>query len=111
MNVASASRVAGDSLDGARAVEPALDFYVFDALLTPQEREVRDRVRAFVDAEITPIINPYWERAEFPFPLVPKLATLNICGGPIKGYGCPGLSSVATGLAGLEMARGDASIC
>ena len=93
------------------AADPALDFYEFDGLLTPEEREVRDRVRAFVDAEITPIINPYWERAEFPFELIPKLATLNVCGGPIRGYGCPGLSSVATGLVGLEMARGDASIC
>ncbi len=93
------------------AADPALDFYDFDALLTPQERDVRDRMRAFVDSEITPIINPYWERAEFPFQLIPKLAALNVCGGPIQGYGCPGLSSVATGIAGLELARGDASIC
>jgi len=93
------------------AVDPALDFYDFNALLTPQERDVRDRMRAFVDSEITPIINPYWERAEFPFQLIPKMAALNLCGGPIQGYGCPGLSSVATGIAGLELARGDASIC
>ncbi len=111
MNVAAAGRVAADAVDGARAVEPALDFYEFDELLTPEEREVRDRVRAFVDAEVTPIINGYWERAEFPFVLIPKLAALRVCGGPIQGYGCPGFSSVAAGLVGLELARGDASIC
>ncbi|MBA3945024.1 MAG: acyl-CoA dehydrogenase family protein [Herpetosiphonaceae bacterium] len=94
-----------------QAVDHALDFYQFDALLTPEELEVRDRVRAFVDSEVVPIINPYWERAEFPFEIIPKLAALNICGGPIKGYGCPGMSSVAAGLIGAELSRGDGSIC
>ncbi len=93
-----------------QAVDHALDFYQFDALLTPAEREIRDRVRAFVDAEVTPIINPYWERAEFPFELIPKLAALNVCGGTIQGYGCPGMSSVAAGLVGAELARGDGSV-
>lgn len=94
-----------------QTVDHALDFYAFDALLKPEEIEVRDRVRAFVDEEVVPIINPYWERAEFPHELVPKLAALNICGGTNQGYDCPGLSSVATGLATLELARGDGSIC
>lgn len=31
----------------------------------------------------------YWEKAEFPFVLLPKLAKLGIVGGSIKGYGCP----------------------
>ena len=52
----------------------ATDFYRIDDLLTDAEREVRDRVRTFCDKEVTPIINDYWERAEFPFELVPKLA-------------------------------------
>jgi glutaryl-CoA dehydrogenase len=87
-----------------------LDFYLFDDLLTDEEREIRDRVRDFCDNEVTPIINPYWERGEFPFEIIPKLAELNIAGGTIEGYGCPGLSSVAVGLAGMELARGDGSI-
>lgn len=94
-----------------QAIDQALDFYLFDELLTPEEREIRDRVRAFCDEEVIPIINPYWERAEFPFELIPKLAQLNIAGGPIQGYGCPGMSSVAAGLIGAELSRGDGSIC
>ncbi|WP_029215610.1 acyl-CoA dehydrogenase family protein [Kallotenue papyrolyticum] len=94
-----------------QATDRALDFYLFDELLTPEERAVRDRVRTFFDEEVTPIINPYWERGEFPFELIPKLAQLNVAGGTIQGYGCPGLSSVAAGLVGMEMARGDGSIC
>jgi glutaryl-CoA dehydrogenase len=87
------------------------DFYLMDELLTPEDRAIRDKVRAFCDSEVIPIINNYWERAEFPFELIPKLAQLNIAGGSIKGYGCPGMSATAAGLMALELARGDASIC
>jgi glutaryl-CoA dehydrogenase len=87
------------------------DFYLMDELLSEEERQIRDKVRRFCDTEVIPIINDYWERAEFPFELIPKLATLNIAGGSIQGYGCPGMSMVAAGLIALELARGDASIC
>jgi glutaryl-CoA dehydrogenase len=90
---------------------PVADFYRIDDLLTDSEREIRDRVRLFSDKEVTPIINDYWERAEFPFELLPKLAELNIAGGNISGYGCPGMSPIAAGLMGMELARGDGSIC
>jgi glutaryl-CoA dehydrogenase len=82
-----------------------------DELLTAEERAIRDKVRAFCDREVIPVINDYWERAEFPFPLIPKLAELGIAGGNIAGYDCPGMSAVASGLVALELARGDASIC
>ena len=85
------------------------DYYLIDELLTDEEREVRDKVRAFSDREVIPIINEYWEKAEFPFELVPKLAELNIAGGPIEGYGCPGMSHVAAGLCAIELSRGDGS--
>ncbi|HZC04500.1 MAG TPA: acyl-CoA dehydrogenase family protein [Ktedonobacterales bacterium] len=85
------------------------DYYLMDDLLTEEERAIRDKVRAFCDREVIPVAQDYWERAEFPFELIPKLAQLGIVGGPIKGYGCPGLSAVAVGLIGLEMSRGDGS--
>ena len=87
------------------------DFYLMDELLTEQERSIRDKVRNFCDKEVIPIINDYWERAEFPFELVPKLAALGIAGVDIQGYGCPGMSPIAAGLIALELARGDASVC
>ena len=89
----------------------ATDFYAVDDLLRPEEREIRDRVRTFCEKEVTPRINDYWERAEFPFELVPLMAELGIAGGTIQGYGCPGLSTVAAGLVGMELGRGDGSIC
>ena len=60
--------------------------------------------------EVTPLINDYWDRAEFPFELVPKLAGLGIAGGTIEGYGCPGMSAVAAGLVAAELARADGSV-
>src|SRR5438477_12038020 len=70
------------------------DYYHLDALLTDEQRALKARVRAFMDSEVAPIINGYWERAEFPFELVPKLATLNLGGFQIAGYGCPVMSTV-----------------
>jgi hypothetical protein len=86
------------------------DYYLLNDLLNDQEREIRDWVRSFVDAEVLPIINDYWERAEFPFELVPKLATLGIVGGAIEGHGCPGLSRLAQGMVTLELSRGDGGV-
>jgi glutaryl-CoA dehydrogenase len=86
------------------------DYYLLGDLLNDDEREIRDRVRSFVDAEVLPIINDYWERADFPFELVPKLAKLGIVGGAIEGYGCPGLSRLAQGMVTLELSRGDGSV-
>ena len=86
------------------------DYYLVEELLTDEEREIRDKVRAFADREVVPIINDYWDKAQFPFELVPKIAELNIAGTTIKGYGCPGISHVAAGLVAVEMARGDGSL-
>ncbi|HLJ81579.1 MAG TPA: acyl-CoA dehydrogenase family protein [Ktedonobacterales bacterium] len=87
------------------------DYYYMDELLSAEERQIRDKVRAFCDREVIPVINDYWERAAFPFELIPKLAALDIAGGSLQGYGCPGMSAVASGLIALELARGDASVC
>jgi hypothetical protein len=46
------------------------DFYLLDERLTDGERAIRDRLRAFCEHEVTPVINGYWERAEFPVPFV-----------------------------------------
>jgi glutaryl-CoA dehydrogenase len=86
------------------------DYYLLDELLPDEAGAVRSRVRAFVESDVLPVINDYWDRAEFPWPLVPKLAGLGIVGSTIEGYGCPGLSRLAAGMVTLEMSRGDGSI-
>jgi glutaryl-CoA dehydrogenase len=89
---------------------PSSDYYLMDESLTDEARAVRDRVRAFVERDVLPIINGYWDRADFPFELVPKIAQLGIVGTTIEGYGCPGLSRLAAGMVTREMSRGDGSV-
>jgi glutaryl-CoA dehydrogenase len=86
------------------------DFYALDLLLSDEERAVRDRVRAFCDLHVLPFAAGWWDRAEFPFEVVPRLAELGIAGGTIEGYGCPGLTRTALGVANMELARGDGSL-
>jgi len=67
-------------------------------------------VRRFVDEEVVPVIGPYWERAEIPWPLVRRLPGLGIVGEDIQGYGCAGMSPMACGLVTMELHRGDGSL-
>jgi glutaryl-CoA dehydrogenase len=107
-------RVAGN---GNGRVEPPVlggseytDYFLMEDLLTDEQRALRQRVREFMEREVIPIINPYWERAEFPHVLLPKLGQLGIAGFQIPGYGCPGMNNVTAGLVIMELARGDLSI-
>ncbi|KAG8374420.1 hypothetical protein BUALT_Bualt11G0137400 [Buddleja alternifolia] len=87
----------------------ASDYYQFDDLLTPEEQAVRNKVRECMEKEVAPIMAKYWEKAEFPFEVIPKLGALRVAGGSIKGYGCPNLSITANAIATAELARVDAS--
>ncbi|MHA7296326.1 acyl-CoA dehydrogenase family protein [Pseudarthrobacter raffinosi] len=86
------------------------DYFMVDDFLSEDERIIRKKVRNFVETDLLPVINDYWDRAEFPFVLVPKIAALGIVGTTIEGYGCPGMSRLAAGMVAMEMARGDGSI-
>jgi len=86
------------------------DYFLLREEFTPAQLDYLRRTRAFVEQDVLPVINGYWERAEFPHVLIPKLAQLNLAGFNIQGYGCPGLDVLTTGLAVLELARGDLSL-
>ncbi|WJY68525.1 acyl-CoA dehydrogenase family protein [Corynebacterium auris] len=86
------------------------DFFALDATLSEEDKAIRDRVRDFGEKHVLPIINDYWERAEFPTEILPALAELGIVGTFIQGYGCPGLSRQQAGLVAREMGRIDGSV-
>jgi glutaryl-CoA dehydrogenase len=92
------------------AAAPTEDYYLLDETLSDDERAIRDRVRSFGEREVLPIINEYWDKAEFPFELVPKLAELGIAGTTIDGYGCPAMSRLGAGVVARELARADGSV-
>ena len=86
------------------------DFYDVFHTLTPEQRKLQLKVRAFMEKEVKPIVNDYWLRDQFPFELIPKFKELNICGVTYDGYGCPNLPFIMEGVLAMEMARVDASI-
>lgn len=90
--------------------DPRSDYFHLDDELTEEERNIRDKVRAFAQSRIEPIINDYWERGEFPEEILPDLAKINVVGTIIEGYGCPGMSRMAQGMVAREMARIDGSV-
>ena len=87
----------------------AVDFFLADALLTDEERAIRDRVRAFAEDRLRPAAREAWEAGAFPARLLPALAALDVAGGTVQGYGCPGMSHVAFGLVMQELSRVDSS--
>lgn len=86
------------------------DYLLLDSGLNDADRALRDRVRAFGRDHVEPVINDYWERAEFPDELLPALRELSVVGGFIEGHGCPGLSRQAAGVVAREMGRIDGSV-
>jgi len=87
------------------------DYFLMADQLTEPEKEIFAKVRAFGEAEVLPVVNDHWERGEFPFGLVRKLAALNVVGDYNLGdYGCTPMSAVAAGLVTYELSRIDGSI-
>lgn len=82
-----------------------------DALLSDEERQIRDTVRALVKRRISPEIATWYENGELPArELARELGELGLLGMHLQGYGCAGTSAVAYGLACLELEAGDSGI-
>jgi glutaryl-CoA dehydrogenase len=88
----------------------ATDYFQVRDQFTDEQWEHFLATRRFVDREVLPAINAYWEAAELPWPLLRRLAELGLYGEDIQGYGCPGMSPLARGLVNMELHRGDGSI-
>src|SRR5215218_5858108 len=97
--------------EGVRREGRPVDLINAGRLLSDEEKRVRDRVREFVDREVIPTAADYWDRAEFPFEVLPGLGELGLMGGTFsEEYGCAGWNNVAYGLAIAELARGSGSL-
>ncbi len=89
--------------------KPDGDFYQVVECLNDAERDTLKQVRAFMEAEVAPVITKYWSEDSFPFEVLPGLRDLKIGGLGYSGYGCRGGSTLLTGFVMMEMARVDAS--
>jgi glutaryl-CoA dehydrogenase len=88
----------------------ATDYFFVRDSFTDEQWERFIATRRFVDEEVLPAINAYWEAAELPWPLIRRLAELGIVGEDIEGHGCPAMSPLARGLVHMELHRGDGSL-
>jgi glutaryl-CoA dehydrogenase len=86
------------------------DFFAIDALLDDEERAIRDTVRQFVRDRIVPDVGEWFEQGILPAELVPEIGKLGLFGMHLEGYGLPGASAVAYGLACMELEAGDSGI-
>ncbi|HET6448957.1 MAG TPA: acyl-CoA dehydrogenase family protein [Conexibacter sp.] len=97
------------STAGAPALRPD-DFLNLDALLSDEERDIRDTVRAFVAKEVVPHVGDWFETATIPRELAPALGRLGLLGMHLTGYGCAGASATAYGIACMELEAGDSGV-
>jgi glutaryl-CoA dehydrogenase len=102
----------------AGTVEP--DYVLTEALGTdpasvfagvgPADRAYWDRARRFVQDEVLPVIDGFWERGDYPLHLLKRLGELDLLrdGVPVEGF--PAMSRMAAGLVNMEISRGDGSV-
>ena len=81
-----------------------------DALLTDEERMIRDTVRRFVRERYLPRAADLFAKEQFASDLIPELAAMGLLGGSLTGYGCAGMNTVAYGLAQQELEYGDSGL-
>lgn len=89
----------------------APDYYNLDELLTDEHKLVRDSARAWVKREVSPIIEEYAQKAEFPKQIIKGLGEIGGFGPyiPVE-YGGAGLDQISYGLIMQEIERGDSGV-
>ncbi len=89
----------------------APDYYNLDELLTEEHKLVRDAAREWVKRDVSPIIEDYAQKAEFPTQIVNGLAEIGAFGPYIpEEYGGAGLDQISYGLIMQEIERGDSGV-
>ena len=84
-----------------------VDFLDLEALLSDEERMIRETVRDWVHERVLPEIDGWFDRAEFPKEVFPELGKLGLLGMHLHGYGSAGTNAVSYGITCMEMEAGD----
>ena len=89
----------------------AADFLAVDDLFSQEERDVRDTVRAFAQAELAPYISEWYDAGDLPGEeLAKKFGSLGLLGMHLEGHGCAGTSATAYGIACRELEAVDTGL-
>ncbi|ADU00503.1 acyl-CoA dehydrogenase family protein [Mycolicibacterium gilvum] len=90
-----------------KAVYAPLELFDTARLLEQDEREIAATVRKFVDSELKPNVEDWFESATLPKELGKRFGELGLLGMHLQGYGCAGTNAVSYGLACMELEAGD----
>ncbi|HBS86545.1 MAG: acyl-CoA dehydrogenase [Bacteroidetes bacterium GWF2_38_335] len=89
----------------------APDHYLVDDLFTDEHKIVRGAIRDWVNREVKPVIEEYYEKAEFPRYLIKQMGEMGVFGPFIPTeYGGAGMDYIAYGLIMQELERGDSGV-
>jgi glutaryl-CoA dehydrogenase len=87
------------------------DYYLVDELLTEEHKLIRETVRNWVKKDVSPIIEEYAQRSEFPKQIIKGLGEVGAFGPYIPAqYGGPGLDQISYGIIMMELERGDSGV-
>ena len=88
-----------------------VDFYKIDSLLTEEHKLIRNSIRDFVNLEISPNIETWYEENHFPMEIVKKMGSIGAFGPTVaEKYGGGGLDYISYGLIMQEIERGDSGM-
>jgi len=90
--------------------EEDVDFYAIDSLLTAEEKTIRDAVRSFVDRDCMPVIAEHFDRGTYPMETIAQMASMELFGCHVDGYGCRKRSHMEYGLICQELGRCDSGL-
>jgi glutaryl-CoA dehydrogenase len=86
------------------------DYLSINSVLSDEERDIRDTVRAFVRERVLPEVGNWFDEGRVPRELMRELGKLGVLGMHLDGYDCAGTSATAYGLACMELEAGDSGV-
>ncbi len=92
-----------------RAIDP-LDYVGIDALLSDDEKAIRDAVREVVRERILPEVGDWFDKGILPREVFTEFGQMGFLGAHLEGYGCSGVNAVAYGLINHELEYGDSGL-
>ena len=92
-----------------RAIDP-LDYVGVDALLSDDEKAIRDAVREVVRDRILPEVGDWFDKGILPREVFTEFGQMGFLGAHLEGYGCAGVNAVSYGLINHELEYGDSGL-
>lgn len=95
---------------GPSNVQPYLDLYDIQSLLSSEQKLVAQTVRDYLKREVEGLIPACYDEGRFPIEVIPQFGSMGVLGSNLSGYGLPGMDNIAYGLVMKELERCDSGL-